>query len=395
MHLKVLILTPSFPPAYADGGPVQSSGDLVKNLIKEGAEVTVLTTNRNGNNTLSVPLGKAIDWYGAKVYYFQVHKPWWYGFSPSGLPQVRAQVCSADVVHCMAIFSFLPDFGALWAKFKRKPYIVSPRGNLSPFALKKGYLKKFVYYSLITKPLLNSASTVQCMTPMDAGWAASLGLRAPIVKVPNGIDFDEFYQTSARNILFEWFPDLWRKTIVLFLGRIDPIKGLDLLLNSWSDVTGDFPDAVLVIIGPDSKGYRAQLESLASKLGISKTVRFAGEITGTCKYTILSSADLFVMPSYSENFGLAIAESMAAGVPVLASDRCAIISYLRNGKDILVVPCKKVEFATAIRKLLLNKELRMQIAESGQHRAKELFDIKHGARSMLAIYGDAIKHTKA
>jgi glycosyltransferase involved in cell wall biosynthesis len=395
MGISLLVCCHSFPPAYADGGPVQSVGNLVRTLVREGTAVTVFTTNRNGNSRLCVPLGTPTDWNGAKVYYFKVYKPWWYGFTPDCILALRNEVKKADVIHSTAIFSFLPDLGAWLAKVYNKPYVISPRGNLSPIALKKGWLKKHFYYNVLVRSILNSANVVHCMTPMDADWVIRLGIRTPVICVPNGVDLSEINRVRSFNSIIERIPRLRDKQIVMFLGRIDKIKGLDLLLKSWSFITTTFPNTALVIVGPDPKGYRSFLESLSIQLKINNSVHFVGEWTGIEKNTLLSSADLFVMPSYTENFGMSIAEALALGVPVLASDRCGIVSYLHPGEDVFVVPCEVEALSIAIRKLLLDKELRMRIGESGQHRAKELFDIKNIARSMLTIYGDTIKHAKA
>jgi glycosyltransferase involved in cell wall biosynthesis len=228
------------------------------------------------------------------------------------------------------------------------------------------------------------------MTPMDAKWAEEFGVRAPIVQVPNGIDAGFFGQPCDREDFFARMPHLRNKTLVMFLGRIDAIKGLDMFLDAWAEASPAFPDAALVIVGPDPKGYRRQLEAQVARLGISSSVHFVGEWREADKRLILSAATLFIMPSYSENFGLAVAEAMATGVPVMASDRCGIVSCLQHGKDLWVVPCDRRAWSGALKTLLSDAPLRALLAKQGRSAAREHFDLRSIARRMLELYAGVL-----
>lgn len=134
-----------------------------------------------------------------------------------------------------------------------------------------------------------------------------MGFRQPVAIILNGIDIPDFLHTHQAGL-----------RTLLFLGRIHPVKGLDILLPAWRVVQDRFPDWKLRIVGPDNRGYLAQMQQLASDLGLER-VEFSGVLYGTDKTLAYAQADLFVLPSHSENFGMTVAEALAAGTPAIVT----------------------------------------------------------------------------
>lgn len=184
------------------------------------------------------------------------------------------------------------------------PRVVSVRGMLSAWALAQGAAKKRLAWRLYQHRDLETAVVVHVTSEQEAEEVRRAGVRAPLAVIPNGVPLPEPLPRDNR-----------RPPRALFMGRVHPKKGLSLLLRVWPSET----PWELVVVGPDEGGHRAELEALARARGIDRTVRFVDEVDDTAKWTFYHEADLFVLPSHSENFGIVVAEALAAGVPVLTT----------------------------------------------------------------------------
>jgi glycosyltransferase involved in cell wall biosynthesis len=220
-----------------------------------------------------------------------------------------------DLVGAAKDASILQDHG-LWlpsnhavACFARKsgtPRIVTPRGMLSPWAMANGKYKKQLFWRLFQRFDLHSATAFHATSEMEAGEIRNLGFFQPIAVVPNGVEFPQkAVEKSAHS-----------RPRMLFLSRIHPKKGLLNLLRAWNVVK---PEWDLVIAGPDESGHQQFLQAEARRLGISDSVKFPGAVDDRQKWSLYGTADVFVLPSFSENFGIVIAEAMSAGLPAITT----------------------------------------------------------------------------
>ena len=187
------------------------------------------------------------------------------------------------------------------------PLVVSPRGTLSPVAFSRGLLVKRVFWPLLQKPNLDCVTSFHATAISEYEDIRRMGFRQPVAIIPNGVDIPELGPKSKSN-----------HRVLLYLGRIHKIKGLDMLLPAWRAAQNRFPDWVLRIAGPDNGGYLNEIKSLAERLQL-KRVEFVGPVYGEAKWQLYRDADLFVLPTYSENFGMSVSESLAAGTPVLVT----------------------------------------------------------------------------
>lgn len=272
---------------------------LCTSLIEEGTDITLATLDLEQN-----------AWYPAFVETFPLgFGPRRLGTSPALLQWLynTAHQQQCDLFHSHSLW-MMPAIYAGWVtKTHRLPLVVSPHGTMSEWAMQHGSLLKRVHWPALQRPALRAAACFHATAESEYRDIRRLGFRQPVAIIPNGIDIPVL---SPR-------PCTEYRTL-LFLGRITPKKGLDILLAAWSAVQAIFPEWRLRIVGPGKDAYLAQMRRLAAKLRLERIV-FSGPLYGDKKWAAYREADLFVLPTYSENFGIAIAEALATGTPTIVS----------------------------------------------------------------------------
>ena len=221
---------------------------------------------------------------------------------------------------------------------------MSPRGCLAPDRLRRSVLKKRIAGFWFDRNCLRGASAVHATCEAERReievYLGGYGAQIPhITVVPNGVDADEWRTTSDRKAVEQCFPACRGKRISLFLGRIDPIKGLDLLVNAFREIASEFCGWHLLIAGPDGNGYVTQVQKMIERAGIGFQVTLCGSVYGEDKRMLLNSVDLFVLPTYNENFGMVVAEALACGVPVITTKGAPWSELLGNSDSSLVHYC--------------------------------------------------------
>jgi len=219
----------------------------------------------------------------------------------------QAQSEHVQIIHNHSLWMMPNVYPGQIAKRHNVPFIVSPHGTLSAWAMASGSKVKRVFWPFVQQPALQAVTCWHATAESEYEDIRRLGFKQPVAIVPFGIDVPELPPKRQS-----------QSHTLLFLGRIHQKKGLELLLPAWRAVQGQFPDWRLVIIGPDSGGYRAQMEVLATRLQVER-VEFAGPLYGREKWLAYRNAELFVLPTYSENLGMAVAEALAAGTPAIVS----------------------------------------------------------------------------
>jgi glycosyltransferase involved in cell wall biosynthesis len=216
-----------------------------------------------------------------------------------------------DVVHLHGIWS--PALAKRFMSWRKRevPCVVSPHGMLEPWALSHKWMKKQFAWRLYQKRLLNRATVLHGTSSRETAQFKSLGLTPPAATIPWGVTVSPklgHRQSRLRDS---------NTRVALFVGRIYPVKGLLMLIQAWARIRpGGWK---LKIVGPDEAGHRADVEAQVRKAGLQAVVEFAGELAGQAKDTAYEEADLFLLPSFTENFGLAVAEALARSIPVLTT----------------------------------------------------------------------------
>jgi glycosyltransferase involved in cell wall biosynthesis len=213
----------------------------------------------------------------------------------------------ADLLHNHGLW-MMPNVYPGWvAKRYKIPLVVSPRGTLSQSALCSGSVIKKIFWPFIQRPSLSGVTCFHATASSELDDIRRMGFRQPVAVIPNGIDIPQAKGQRKRGV-----------RTLLFLGRIHPIKGVDRLLHAWSALETRHRDWRLRIVGPDSQGYLAKMRAIARELDLQR-VEFTGPLRGEAKLNAYREAELFVLPTLSENFGVAVAESLACGTPAVVS----------------------------------------------------------------------------
>ena len=395
--MKILHISPAYFPAFRFGGPIKSVHELNKWLVKEGVEVTVYTTNAGLKK--EIPSKKEVILDGVKVFYFPCYGYIHWTFSPALFWTIKKNIKNFDLVHITSVWNFPVAVAAFWARFYKKPYIISPRGNLMKEPLeKKSSLRKKIYLSLIAKRDLKYATAVHFAVEAEKEEYLKAGLPlGKSITIPNGLDISEkfqFYETNPSKI------DFWMKfniakdnKIILFLARLHPIKGLDTLIPSFAEVLKKEPKAVLVLAGPDEKNYKKEIELKIEncKLKIGKEVIFTGMLLDEDKVAVFRESDVFVLPSYSESFGMAVVEAMAAELPVIITKGVGISKEVESAGAGLVVEKDINQVAEAILKILKNPQIAVEMGRRGRELVEKEFNSEKMAERFIKEYNEILK----
>ena len=311
-QMKVLHVIPSVSTVH--GGPSRAITDIEQALADRGVEVTTVTTNDDGDTrTLPVACGEPIATRCATRWYFPRNTVF---FKVSvGLSRwLKDNIPSFDLVHAHALFSFAPIAAAFLARRAGVPYVLRPLGVLAPYGMTRHHpMFKKASFALIERGLIESASAVHFTSSTEQAEAEALGLKCRGAVIPLGINV----KAIPKIVFVERKPG--EAFHLLFLSRIDRKKNLEGLLQGLRIVLSRNPKVILDIAGDGDPQYVALLQSFTRNIGVDSHVNWLGYVDGERKAEALAAASAFVLPSYSENFGIAVVEALAAGLPCLVS----------------------------------------------------------------------------
>lgn len=386
--MKVLHVIPSVSTVH--GGPSRAIMEIEHALTARGIEVTTIATNDDGNErTLTVPCGVPVATSWATRWYFPRDTVF---FKTSlGLWRwLKQNIATFDVVHAHALFSFAPVAAAFLARRAGVPYVLRPLGVLAPYGMTKRrpFLKR-MSFALIERRLLEAASAVHFTSSSEQAEAEALGLKCNGVSIPIGIALDTVAPGGV----------VWRKQgdafNLLFLSRIDQKKNLESLLQALSLVSSKYPNIALSIAGEGDEKYVDSLKSLSRHLAIDRHVNWLGYVESDRKRDALAAATAFVLPSFSENFGIAVVEALAAGLPCVVSRGVAISHEIDNAKAGVSVGTSPAEIAAGIDKILSDDREMAAMSAAARALAARAFSIdKMGAR-LEALYLDILVSQQA
>jgi glycosyltransferase involved in cell wall biosynthesis len=384
--LRLLQVVPSYYPAVRYGGPIRSVHALCVSLVRRGHQVSVYTTNVDGDRDSNVPLGTPVDMDGVSVHYFPVPALRRLFWSPALGKHLRKAVGGFDLVHLHSVFLW-PTFGAARAAYRAGvPYVISPRGMLVGDVIRrKSRFIKSAWIALIERRSLAQAARVHVTAEIEGEEAKALRLALPrIFCVPNGVSWPSCHLALAAGP-FAKVP----LPYALFLSRINHKKGLDRLIRAWKWV----PQLVLVIAGNDEEGYLSELKALAESEGVAKRLRFLGPVSDEHKWALYENAEMFVLPSYSENFGNVVAEAMAMACPVVITPEVGLAKLVQETGAGVVTPGEPRVLARAIADLHGNELQRKRLGNLGRLVATERLSWEGAAAQMEAEYYRILRGT--
>lgn len=317
------------------------------------------------------------------------------------LPRLRELVARHDVVHVHNIWDPILIHAVNEAKRQNKPVVLSPHGILTRWALSEKRLKKSIAMALLYRRAITKVSVVHALSTFEREEMAAFGFDGPVVVVPNGVFLEEIDPLPAPGSFYSAHPELNNEPFVLFLSRLHPIKGLDILVGAFAKVlegakgqSGTRAEGEgarqlprLVIIGPDF-GMEAPIREQAARLNIADRVHLTGPIFGRGKYEAMVDCACFCLPSGHEAFSVAIAEAMACRAAVVISPECHLPEAQQAGAG-LVVDRDTTKLASALEQILTNEPARRTMGERGRKLVEDHFTWTKVAESLVATYRTA------
>jgi glycosyltransferase involved in cell wall biosynthesis len=338
--LRILQIIPSISVVY--GGPSQMVRGLSKALAEQNVEVTILTTDSNGDvgqAPLDVPYDRPVFQDGYQIRYFRCSPFRRYKFSLELLQWLAKHGCEYDLAHIHALFSPISSLAATIARHQQLPYILRPLGTLDPADLQKKRQLKQLYAAVLERPNLAGCSAIHFTSDQESKISERFGTISRDIVLPLGVNPAIDHPQARQEIRQRYdIPD--ERPLILFMSRLDPKKGFDLLLPALQKLAED-QDFYFVLAGSNSQDpdYERQIAAQIQESVLADRTTIAGFVAGEDKATLLQAADLFVLPSYYENFGIAVAEAMVAGVPVVISDQVYIWEQIQQAEAGWVSPC--------------------------------------------------------
>jgi glycosyltransferase involved in cell wall biosynthesis len=316
-----------------------------------------------------------------------------YGYSPRLLPWLRKNVARFDGVVVNGLWQY-HGLAAWRSCHGRVPYAVFTHGMLDPW-FKRAYplkhLKKWPYWLLFEYRLLRDAARVLFTSEAEQRLAAgSFWLhRWHGQVVPYGTPGPSGDAEAQKAEFFRLCPQLADRRFLLFLGRIHPKKGCDILIEAFAQAARN-PSLGLLLAGPDQTGWRDKLQACANRLGIGDRVHWPGMLVGDAKWGALYAAEAFILPSHQENFGIAVAEALACGRPVLISDKINIFAEVRKDGAALVAPDTLDGTVSLIRRwLALSEEDRERMRGAARRCFESRYDSGQLAAAIVSIFRDS------
>jgi glycosyltransferase involved in cell wall biosynthesis len=368
--LKVLHVIPAIAQRY--GGPSYAVGALGKSLLDKGVDVVIATTDADGPGRLAVPLGEPTQWHGMPIHYFPRQCSEAFKYSRPMALWLREHVHDFDVVHVHAVFSH-SSVAAYKACVEQK-------------------IRKWLFSVAWGRSMLSRAAGIHYSTTRERELVEdSLGLSGGFV-VPIGIDVNSGWlrdrELSSQNRpISEMLPPY-----IIYVGRLDAIKNLELLVDVFDRVTNDpeFRDWRLIIGGDGSQEYVDRLRARVDAKEARKRICFVGWLSGAKKKDALAHAELFASFSTHESFGRSVAEAMSMGVPVVISDDVFVVDEVRRFEAGWAASGSFDEFARVLRSALSDRCERRRRGVEARRLAFEQLDVNHSAERMMARYEEIV-----
>jgi glycosyltransferase involved in cell wall biosynthesis len=400
--MRILNVTQTYFPFLEFGGPPVKVRSLSQQLAKRGHHVTVLTVDWGlqsrasaaaaGSNAERSAFGWRLEESGIEAIYLT---NWLHYRALSWNPGIarfcRARLRNFDVVHIFGLYDFLGPGVAAASRRSGIPYVVEPIGMFVPIV--RSFLLKRMYHLALGRKMLRGARKLIATSPQEVAELAAPGLPAEKIQVRrNGV---EAPGTLPERGKFRDAAGISESTkVVLYLGRLSEKKSPDVLLQAFASLGKAERDAEvrLVFAGPDEGGMKKKLQQIAGALGISARVQILDAAYGEQKWSAYKDADVFVLPSQNENFGNTAGEAVAAGTPVVVTDKCGIAPLLADVAG-LVVAHDAAALAQALARVLWEPGLHARLT-AGCRKVAARLDWEEPAQEMEKLYEQLVKDEK-
>lgn len=398
--MKILFLIHGYKPAFRLGGPIISVSELAEQLVKKGHQVTVVTTNSNLDEDIDVPLNQVVDVNGVSVLYFKrteflsdifpfisyLSKASGFVYASAMKAYMKEIIDSFDLVHTHLPFIYPTYLASKLAKNFNVPLFYHQRGVLDPKRLNFRSLKKKAYIKLVELPILRQAATLIALTQAEVESYKRLCSDCPCRVVPNGID-TLLYRTKPLQAVFDIPPET---QVILFMGRVHPIKGADKLIEAFIKCHNEIPNAILVMAGPDEFYLEDKFMQRVKENYLTDKVIFPGMTSGELKKDLLARANLFCLPSDAEGFSMAILEALASSTPVMISPGCNF-PEVESSHAGVVIDNELDKIAESLVKLLSNPEKLQSMGNNGYYLVQQNYTWDRISDEIIDVYKEGIE----
>lgn len=382
--MKVLHVIPSLSSVH--GGPSQAILLMEQALLAQKVAVETATTDDDGPGLRNgKPTGSPLFENSVFRHYFPKRLEF-YKVSPAFAGWIFRHVRDYDLIHIHALFSFTSIVAAWAARWAGIPYVIRPLGTLNRYGVTQHRpLLKRTSLKIIEGPILGHAAAVQFTHQDEQREAETLGIPMRSMVISLGVESD--VQADGA-LLIDRFPELRNKPCILFLSRLDPKKNVEGLLHAFKLTCRELPDARLIVAGDGEPAYVVGLKNLSMQLGLHDKVVWTGHIEGELKANAFAAAKVFVLPSYSENFGIAAAEALMAGLPCVLGKGVAIAGDVTEAGAGVAVSTNPEDIAREIVTILSNESLRMVMSGKAAALALERYSVQGMGKKLAKLYAD-------
>ncbi len=389
--MKVLHVIPAVAASY--GGPSQAIIEICHASQKAGITVEIATTNADGKGKPKISneifLHKNIP-----THFFPRTFNSEYKFSWRMTKWLEKNVRKFDLLHIHSIFCYSTTIAAHFAGKFNVPYIIRPAGVLDPWPMRQHRLKKQFYLDWLERSNLNHAAAIHCTSEKERESVVRFGFEAQPVVLSLSLEIDEKFRNLEKGLFRKRHSKFGNKKLIVFLSRIHKKKGIELLIDSLSRIRGSLPDFLLVIAGNGRDHYERLIKKKIKESKLEAQTFFTGFLQDTAKYQLLKDADLFVLPSYQENFGFSVIEAMQMGVPVIVSCHVDISKEIESFKAGRAIPCDAGTLGQTIHDLLKDDSERCQMGENAKRLVAEKFGREKMTEGLLLLYQSILEKRK-
>lgn len=377
--MKILHVIPFFNPSL--GGSVTVPYQLSYWLAREGHEVTIITTDykydpdyaQSLENVEVIPFRRVAN-LGLFIY------------SPGMKRWLKSNISNYDIVHLHNFRSYQNNIVCKYAREFDVPYIVQPHGSLPRIVEREGL--KQLYDVVWGNEILQNAEGIIALTSMEGEQAVTMGVKENKIHIiANGVDLSQWESVPSRGEFRAQYNIPSSMHVILYLGRLHPIKGVDLLIRAFGIVLKERDDCILVVAGPDD-GSLSDLEKITKELNLGGKVLFTGSLYGMDKSAAYCDSDIYVLPSHYDAFPMTVLEAWAFKKPVIVTENCGIKDLVQDCGT--VVRPNPYDLATALQKYLQHDSLRHYHGQNGYIKLRENLSLQKTVQNIERLYQNVI-----
>lgn len=388
--LRILQVISTPPFAWDSGGCARVVFEISKALSKRGHNVTLLTTDLyKPNERFDIKNHEIVK--GVKINRFRNISDtlaWKYKFyfAPGICRFLKEHLVEYDLVHLQDLISLQALLTFYYCKKYGVPYVLTPHGS-GFWLLQKKFLNR-LYYRLVGSRVIKNSERILALTKKEIEQFRDMGIdETKIVLIPNGIDSLDIRKLDIGSFRRKYNIGN-NQNVILFLGRIHKIKGINLLIDSFEELLKDLDNSILVIVGPDD-GFLPELEKKIHNLNLEDNTIITGPLYEESKYEAYIDADVYVLPSIYETFPMTVIESCACGTPVILTKNCGI-SDIINEKAGYSVNFDKNSLKNSILQILTNVDVKKRFSLNAKHLLNDQFDLEMVIDSLEKVYKDCL-----